>query len=124
MQRQRVLQPALHVQVRGVELVAHQQAARVVMSGERGAGELVGLDGRRDAAGAQQRKAHLEVGVAAERERGAVARGVEHGLAQLAGAAAVDVELPFGLFEQAHGISRGIRPGQGGGRGGRRGGQG
>ncbi len=122
-QRQRLLQPALHVQVRGVELVAHQQAARVVVRGERGAGELVGLDGRRDAARAQQRQAHVEVGVAAQRVRGVVARGVERGLAQLAGAAAVDVELPFGLLEQARGIGRGIRTGQAE-RGGRRGDQG
>ncbi len=99
-QLERVVQLTLRMQARGVELVAHQQAACVVVGGEGGARQLVGLDGRGDAARTQQCEADVEVRLAAQRERGLVLRGVQRGLAERAGAAAVDVELPVGLLQQ------------------------
>ncbi len=113
MQCERLLQQALRVQVQRVELVAHQEAARVVVGGERGAGEFIVLDAVLGLAGAQQREADMEVGLPTQREHRLIRRRVQRGPAELAGAADVDVELPVGLLEQAGGIGhrRAIRTG-------------
>ncbi len=104
MQRERVLQLSPDVQVQRVELLAHQQAAGVVVRGERATRKLVVLQRGCHLAGAQQRQAYVEMRIAAQCGRGAVAQGVERGLAQLTGSAAVDVEVPIGLREQARGV--------------------
>ncbi len=71
------------------------------MRRERAARQFVVLGALLGAAGAQHREADVEAGFAAQRVARQVAQDIERVLAELAGAADVDVDLPLGLREQA-----------------------
>ncbi len=108
MQLERLVQLALDLQVDRVELVAHQQAARIVVRREHAACPFVVLDAGGGLAGAQQREADVEARLTAQRVAGPVAQRVERLMAELAGAADVDVDQPLGLREQQRRLGGGV----------------